>query len=320
MSTRHWLLFVSHLPSKESAARMRVWRGLRSAGAAILRDGVYLLPESPQAQRVLEEHASTIRDAGGTAHVLASQTETEGGSREFREMFDREADYAGWHQDAAEFSSALSGLEEAQARRQEAVLSRALDAIVDVDFFPGLARDTACRVMAELSGGVNARFSPDEPSATAGAVPICDRDRYRSRLWVTRQGLWADRVASAWRIRRFIDPRARFRWLASPGSRPDDSVGFDFDGAEFSHVESKVTFEVLMHAFALSSDPALARIGALIHYLDVGGAPIPEGPGLLALLAGAKDRCPGDTEFLDAASLLLDDLYSAFTIPQGATT
>jgi hypothetical protein len=106
-----------------------------------------------------------------------------------------------------------------------------------------------------------------------------NRKDYRGRLWATRQRLWIDRVASAWMIRRFIDPQAKFLWLKRVKDCPKRAVGFDFDGAEFTHADSKVTFEVLVASFGLHEDPGLARLGALVHHLDVWGIPIAEGPG-----------------------------------------
>lgn len=313
MSASTWLLFVSHLPSREAAPRMRVWRGLRALGAGILRDGVYVLPRRPHLEDALAEHADTVTSAGGQAHVLICPTRDRGQERDFRSLFDRGEDYAQWERSAAELVSRLPTLSEAEARREEAGLRRALEVITAVDFFPrdGL-REQAEHTLTDVAGAVTARFSPEEPTAVAGTVTRRDPDHYRGRLWATRRRLWVDRVASAWLIRRFIDQRARFAWLERPADCPVHAVGFDFDGAEFSHVGERVTFQVLLAAFALDDDAPLARIGALVRYLDAGGAPVAEAAGVLALLAGARDRCAGDDEFLDAAGVLLDDLYTAF--------
>lgn len=318
MQTCHWLLFVSHLPGKEGTARMRLWRGLRAAGASILRDGVYLLPETATARKVLDGHAAAVREAGGTAHVLLSRPLGDDADDGFRERFDRGPDYAAWREQAGSFVASLADVGEAEARRGEAALRRALDGISEVDFFPGGPRDAAFEAMDAVAGAVNARFSPDEPTPAADEVTVRDRHRYQRRVWATRARLWIDRVASAWLIRRFIDPGARFQWLASPSACPDDAVGFDFDGAEFSHAGPRVTFEVLLQAFDLASEPGLERMGAVIHYLDVGGAPVAEAPGVLALLSGARQRCHDDDAFLDAASGLLDDLLIGFTTPRSA--
>ena len=135
---------------------------------------------------------------------------------------------------------------------------------------------------------------------------------YQNQLWATRRGLWVDRAASAWLIRRFIDPQARFRWLAKPSDCPRKALGFDFDGAAFTHVGDHVTFEVLMFSFGLDADAALRRMGAMVRSLDVGGEAVAEGAGFEAVLAGARERLDGDDALLDAISGVLDSLYTHF--------
>ena len=132
------------------------------------------------------------------------------------------------------------------------------------------------------------------------------------RLPQRRQGPWVDRVASAWLIRRFIDRQARFFWLAAPADCPQDALGFDFDGAAFTHVGDRVTFETLMAAFSLDGDAALRRLAALVHQLDVGGESVPEGSGFEAVLAGARERLVDDDALLAEMGGTLDSLYIHF--------
>src|SRR5262249_43689548 len=128
--------------------------------------------------------------------------------------------------------------------------------------------------------------------------------------------LWIDRVASAWLIKRFIDPRAEFVWLKRVKDCPRRALGFDFNGAEFTHVDSKVTFEVLLASFGLEQDAGLARLGALIHHLDVGGIPVAEGPGLATIMAGARKLQPDDDALLKAMSPVFDSLYAGYCSPE----
>ena len=93
---------------------------------------------------------------------------------------------------------------------------------------------------------------------------------------------------------------------------PKNAVGFDFDGAEFTHVDSKVTFEVLVVSFGLESDPGLARLGALVHHLDVGGIPIAEAAGFATIMAGARSLQQNDDELLKAMTPVLDSLYAGY--------
>jgi hypothetical protein len=120
-------------------------------------------------------------------------------------------------------------------------------------------------------------------------------------------------MASAWLIRRFIDRKASFLWLEDAKRCPKKALGFDFDGATFTHVDGRVTFEVLAASFGLAGDPAIARIAAIVHCLDVGGVPVPEAPGVEAVLAGARAAAPDDDKLLAEASRLFDNLYRNYS-------
>jgi hypothetical protein len=121
-----------------------------------------------------------------------------------------------------------------------------------------------------------------------------------------------DRVTSAWLIKRFIDPEARFVWIHTPQDCPADAIGFDFDGAAFTHTDHRVTFEVLVASFDLAADPALTRLGMLVHALDVGGVPVPEAAGFEAMLTGVRASCTDDDQILTAMMPVLDAFYAAF--------
>jgi hypothetical protein len=123
-------------------------------------------------------------------------------------------------------------------------------------------------------------------------------------------------VCSAWLIRRFIDPKATFLWLKRIKDCPKKAIGFDFDGAAFSHIDAKVTFEVLIASFGLEHDPGLARLGEVVHFLDVGGVPIPEAAGLAAIVTGARTVQQGDTALLGAVTPALDGLYAHYSLPE----
>jgi hypothetical protein len=119
-------------------------------------------------------------------------------------------------------------------------------------------------------------------------------------------------LASAWLIRRFIDPRAKFVWLERIEDCPPDALGFDFDGATFTHMGSRVTFEVLVASFGLAQ-AALSRLGLLVHYLDAGGAQPAEAAGVESVLAGLHASITHDDQLLQAASLLFDGLLHTFS-------
>lgn len=148
-------------------------------------------------------------------------------------------------------------------------------------------------------------------SGTAEIRRLATAD-FAGQTWATRKHLWVDRMASAWLIRRFIDRKAKFLWLDNPKKCPKSALGFDFDGAAFTHVGSRVSFEVLAASFGLDADPAIARVATIVHYLDVGGMAVPEAPGIEAVLAGLRAAATDDDKLLTEASHVFDGLYRAY--------
>lgn len=314
--TAAWLLLITNLPGHNPSLRMRIWRGMKSAGTGLLRDGAYLLPSSDVARKILDDQASEIKTAGGLAHVLAFDTESPEQNAEFVALFDRTSEYAEAIQRLDELKAALPKLDEPQARQQVAAVVREAATIMSRDFFPGEPRKQMERALADAEATLNAHFAPDEPHRARRKPRLLDRKEFRGRTWATREHLWIDRVASAWLIRHFIDPQATFIWLKRPKDCPKRALGFDFDGAAFTHEDSKVTFEVLVASFGLEKDAGLVRLGALVHHLDVGGIPVPEGPGFATIMAGARTLQKDDDALLRAMTPVLDSLYAGYKNPR----
>ena len=311
-----WLLLITNLPGHNPTLRMRIWRALKAAGASLLRDGAYLLPHSEPSRELMQEQAVEIKAAGGLTHLLSFDAESEEQTREFRTLFDRTAEYTEVKERLEAFKAQLPKLDETEGRQRLAAIGREVAAIVARDFFCGESRKQIESVLASAEAALNARFAPDEPRVSHRKLRQRDRAEYQGRIWATREHLWIDRVASAWLIRRFIDPEARFLWLKKPKDCPKRAVGFDFDGAQFTHVDSKVTFEVLLVSFGLEQDAGLTRLGAMVHHLDVGGIPTAEGPGFATIMAGARSMQKDDDALLQAMTPVLDSLYAGYINPR----
>ena len=307
-----WLLFIATVPGKSTTPRIRLWRALKGMGAEVLRDGVYLLPAYETLHEALLEQAVRVRELDGTAYVFEVETEPGDETEPLIALFDRSEGYAPILEAVARFRSGLPELAETPARQTLRQLERDLNALRAIDFFPGSSLAQAEQALAEAEEALTRQLSPDEPHSRASALERRDRSDYQGRVWATRVHLWVDRVASAWLIRHFIDADARFMWLKKPEDCPPDALGFDFDGATFSHIGERVTFEVLLASFALDTDPGLARLGALVHYLDVGGVPVPEAEGFETILTGVREHSPDDNALLTAMSPILNALYTAF--------
>ncbi|WP_175922484.1 chromate resistance protein ChrB domain-containing protein [Burkholderia latens] len=307
-----WSLLVLTLPTQNATARMRFWRALKAKGCAVLRDGVYLLPRTATHDETLRELAAAIADSGGTAHLLHAPSVDAVQELEFRALFDRGDDYTVFTQTLAEARKALAGQSATELARLLRRVRKDFDTIRAIDYFPDDAAARAEVALQDFVALVDTVLSPGEPHAAERAIRPLAIGEYRGRTWATRRRMWVDRVASAWLIRRFIDPDARFVWLASPADCPADALGFDFDGAAFTHVGERVTFEVLVASFGLDRDPALLRLGELVHSLDVGGPAVPEASGFEAVMAGTRQRTDNDDQLLDRMSAVLDALHAHF--------
>jgi len=306
-----WRVLVISLPTTAATARMRFWRAIKALGGAALRDGVYLVPDRAELLQPLQAIADDAADQDGKVWLL-SVVATSDQEADYRRLFDRSAEYADWTAELAAARQAITGLGEAELLRAARRLGRGYDAIRRTDFFPGEATSIAEAKWRDFNAAVDATLSPGEPHGVAGAIARRDPTQYQGRRWATRRHLWVDRVACAWLIQRFIDPHATFLWLDDVRQCPDDALGFDFDGATFTHIGDRVSFEVLMASFGLDEDKGLSKLAQLVHVLDVGGAPVAEASGFEAVLTGARTRMPDDDALLQAMGPVLDSLYTHY--------
>jgi hypothetical protein len=288
---------------------MRTWRALKASGAAVLRDGVYLMPEQDACRSVFESVAAEVAESGGTSYVLRIEEPV---SADFKAMFDRREDFASLLNEIRVTSAAVNEASAAELAKKARKLRKVMASIVDIDFFASEAQKQTEAGLQALELALARILSPDEPHPVEADIARLDLSAFKGKTWATRQRPWVDRLASAWLIRSFIDPKAKFIWLENAKKCPKDAIGFDFDGATFSHVGAKVTFEVLLASFGIET-PQLQRLGHLVHFLDVGGLQAPEAAGIESVLAGMRDSIASDDRLLQAACAVFDGLLQSFT-------
>lgn len=305
---KKWLSLITTLPTENATLRQRAWRALKASGAAVLRDGVYLMPENDHCRATLETLAADVREGGGSAHVLRVEELDEAS---FTALFDRSNAFAMLLGEIGQIRQTLSADTVQDALRKVRKLRKTFTTLAEIDFFPGEAQRQADSALNELELACARTLSPNEPRACEGAIARRQPSDYQGRIWATRQRPWVDRLASAWLIRRFIDHQAQLLWIETPADCPADALGFDFDGATFSHTGSRVTFEVLTASFGLEQ-PALTRLGLLVHFLDVGGVQPPEAAGIESVLTGMHESLTDDDQLLAAASSVFDGLLASF--------
>src|SRR6185312_6538374 len=156
-----WLMLVVSLPGRRQTPRMRLWRALKAAGAAMLRDGVYVLPASEETRALFTTQASEVSRIGGHAHVVPFASTDPKHESELRAAFDRTQAYAQGLDQLTALRASLPKLGETEARRRLAATRRELEAIAATDFFPGAARKQIEAALADAERVFNAQFSPD---------------------------------------------------------------------------------------------------------------------------------------------------------------
>jgi hypothetical protein len=304
-----WLSLIISLPTENANTRLRTWRALKASGAAVLRDGVYLMPEQEACRSVFESVAAEVTESGGTSYLLRIE---EPAAVDFKAMFDRMEEFAALLADIRATSAEVNEASASELAKKARKLRKAFAGIVEIDFFASEAQKQTEAGLQALELALARILSPDEPHPVEADIARLDPKAFKGKTWATRQRPWVDRLASAWLIRTFIDPKAKFLWLENAKKCPGQAIGYDFDGATFSHVGAKVTFEVLLASFGIET-PQLQRLGHLVHFLDVGGLQAPEATGIESVLAGMRDSIASDDRLLQAASAVFDGLLQSFS-------
>jgi hypothetical protein len=303
------LLLLVGLPPTPSSLRVRVWRRLRALGAAPLKRSAYLLPDNADRYEDFQWLAQEIQREGGEATLVRVRQIENMADADLLRLFHepRNADY---RQLAGRYRKLLPTLdrksEAAQARAQTELLRLQKDhrRIRDIDFFdaPGGAE------VRRLEEAIAMRIRRPETTRRDNA-PTLDLGALRGRRWVTRPRPHVDRIASAWLIKRFIDPDAVFVF-AEPAEFPADAIPFDAPGVELSHHGEDCTFETLVRRAGLR-DRRLRRLAEIVHEADLrdGKYPHEEARGIDAAIRALLAASPDDHQVLGHGTALFEGLY-----------
>lgn len=299
--TDRWLVLVHQLPARPDALRAKIGRRLARLGAVAVKNSVYLLPNDAERAEDLAWLLEEIVGGGGEGTVIAGRLvgglDDDGAEALFRAARDAEA--------APLVEEARGMLTRGAEPGEVAKLRRRNEELAAIDFFGSPVRAELDGLLAELA----ARRSPS---------PAGDTSRVSGRTWVTRRGVKVDRIASAWLIRRHIDPGARLRFVDPRGyTHADGELRFDMTDGEYTHEGEDCTFEVLVRRFALTA-PGLGALAEVIHDIDLKDARFgrPEAAGVAAQIDGIAALTDDDEERIRLATPMLDALTRAFGRPR----
>jgi hypothetical protein len=304
-----WLLLIHQIPPRPNYLRVKIWRRLQRLGAVAIKNSVYALPSGDAAREDLGWVLREIVEGGGDASLVEARFVEGLSDAQVEEMFRaaRDADYQAIAAEARALTLPRKpGVGERDAlAAQLRKLQKHVAEVAAVDFFAARGREPVEGLFLELSR----RLALPPVRATQQRLA-----RPRGATWVTRTGIHVDRMASAWLIRRFIDPQARFRFVSARAHSPRaGELRFDMFDGEFTHQGELCTFEVLLLRFGLT-DPALRPLAELVHDIDLKDDlhARPERAGIERVVNAIAAAHPSDEDRLARASALFDDLYQSF--------
>jgi hypothetical protein len=313
-------MLVHQLPAKPPYLRVKIWRRLQALGAVSVKNSVYALPASPETQEDFEWLLREIQDGGGEAMVFEARLVDGMTDGEIRALFDRArgADYEEIAKEAREVTHALAGQPahetRSEAKARLAKLRARFAQVHAIDFFGADGREAADGLLKGLEARLLELEPPTTPAVPTAADPNATGE-LKHRTWVTRKGVFVDRIGSAWLIRRFLDPQARFKFVPAKGYVPEPGeLRFDMFEAEFTHEGDRCTFEVLVRRAGLEKDQALTAIAEIVHDIDLkdGKFARPEAEGIKTLIAGICNSTQRDEERLARGAAVFEDLYRSF--------
>jgi hypothetical protein len=313
-----WLLLAHQLPPKPAYFRVKIWRRLQDLGSVAIKASLYALPSNTETREDFQWLLREIQEGGGEATLFEARLVDGLTDQEVRALFDtaRDADYDALAIEARNLAeTVVADPEQWRVRIPElrsllTKLRRRLGEVVEIDFFGANGRDA----VEGLLSGIESRLIEAVEAENKEETMPAEQERPHSRTWVTRRGVHVDRIASAWLIRRFIDPEARFKFVADKGYVPEPGeIRFDMFEAEYTHEGDHCTFEVLL-ARLCQPEPALQAIAEIVHDIDLkdGKFGREEAAGIRTLIAGIAAATDDDSRRLERGATVFEDLYKYF--------
>ena len=299
-----WYLLVHQLPPRPLYLRAKIRQRLARVGAIALKSSVYVLPRREECLEDFQWIAEEARAGGGEAWICETRFLDRKVDEDLvrRSRAERDSEYR-------ELSGEIRpGPRSVEVSARLARIRKRLEEIAGIDFFGAQGRGAAEVLLEGLQKRVERRNETMKGSKKTGTADLV------GRTWVTRRGIKVDRISSAWFVRRFVDPKARFRFIdpKSEAAQPTE-IGFDMVGGEFTHEGNRCTLETLVRRTAVA-DAGLRPIVQIVHDIDLKDAKFgrPETAGVSQVLAGLFAATSNDQSRLERGFALFDDLYASF--------
>ncbi len=328
-----WILLIHQLPPQPTNLRVRIWRKLNNLGAVAIKNSVYVLPFNEKTHEDFQWLKQEIKAAGGEANVFRAESIEGTADKEIVNTFRRERD-KDFSKIAAEFDALTRAIKEQKQNghltternntyeTELGKLHAELERIVTADFFIAPSRKVAVAAYGHARKILRVNFDNSQTSIinSTSTPNSLARFDYQGKRWVTRRNLHIDRLASAWLIKRFIDERPRFYFVAE-SEKVNGAIHFDMFEAEFTHVGEDCTFETLLNQFGLTNNAALREIAEIVHDIDLKDDKFNrlEAAGLDSTIRGLALFFKDDRKLLNQCAVIFDGLYEQFNQPSDKT-
>lgn len=311
-----WLFLVHRVQTPNSRERVKIWRLTKKVGAILYRNSVYVLPYGKERLEDFQWLSQQIRDSKGEASVFVSECSDPVENKTLCKLFERsrQEEYGFLLKSAEELTARVQQLNSnnvgtSQVRKLSNALSRLQNVFTGlqrVDFFKHPLSADVRSGLADLARTISSLKSRSEMPVK---LDTHSKKDFKGKTWATRERIHIDRLCSAWLIRRFIDPKAKFVF-APETSLPGNAILFDVLGAEFSHHGDNCTYETLLRAFQIN-DLVLKSIAQIVHDIDLKDQKFnrPEASGIDTIVRSLSDSLHDDRKVLEIGSVLLDALY-----------
>lgn len=305
-----WLMLVHQLPARPAYQRVKIWRKLQDAGAIALKNSVYVLPLTDGSRAAFDDILEEIERGGGDGLIHEAKLVAGMGDEQLRTLFNRarDADYQAIAAELRQLSQVWKRRNKPKADPVQALgrIAQRLSDLARLDFFGAADRRPAEALLSQLEHSHIARVQ-NAPRRIAPAD-------MRGKVWVTRKDIHVDRIASAWLIKRFIDPRGTLKFVAGPGYDPrPGEYRYDMQDGEFTHEGDNCSFETLLARSGIR-DAALRAIAEVVHDIDIADGKFghPETAGIAHVISGICRTVGDDEARVARGGELLDGIYEQF--------
>ncbi len=320
---QEWLLIFYSVPSHPVSNRMKIWRKLAKTGAVQLKGAIYILPANEEHEEFFQWLISEVKSMGGDGAFVRTAEIKSMDEADIRELFLKQAEqeYRGFEKNLNNLERKVQSIRKGTTSEegggpagQAGKLAKELEYIQKRDFFPSALGGEMTKRMVALQTALMGlgKRGPERPES----VKLKRAADYQGRTWFTRKKPFIDRMASAWLIRRFVDVKASFKFIAESdlAAIGGNAATFDMRGGEFTHVGDWCTFEVIVKSFGIK-DKAVRKIAEIVHDLDVRDEKYgnPEAAGVEALLTGIRKTAKNDSDALERGMTVFEMMYQAKT-------